>query len=135
MSREVISPSELNKFLEHAKPCLILDKLAGVSDYTKRWQCESWLKLGGRYVGHTHPLTNVTKEGITKWIEEVKEIEAVRGECRIEMDYEIGMQAYWSELVPLTEEERKEAEEWLEANPSKEGTTIKFRIPTTYCGE
>jgi len=127
----VVEPNDLAKFLEYTKPLLVLDKIVGTSPYVSRYMYESWLKNNGRYESSTHPLSDLTKEGLRKWIEEVEELEKTKGMSRIEMDVEMGMQAYWSEIVPLTEEERKEAEDWLEANPKKEGETIriKFRSP------
>ena len=131
----VVEPNDLAKFLEYTKPLLVLDKLVGTSPYVSRWQYESWLKNNGRYESFTHPLADLTKEGLRKWIEEVEELEKTKGLSRIEMDVEMGMQAYWSEIVPLTEEERTEAETWLRLHPYKEGTTIKFRVPISITKE
>lgn len=125
----VIEPDALAKFLEYTRPMLMLEKFEQTSPYASRWQYESWLKNNGRYESFAHPLADLTKEGLRKWIEEVEELEKTKGLSRIEMDVEMGMQAYWSEIAPLTEEERMEAEAWLRLHPSKEGERIKFRAP------
>ena len=130
----MIDTNTLAKFLEYTKPRLIFEKL-NISPYASRWQYESWLKNNGRYESYTHPLADLTKEGLRKWIEEVEELEKTKGLSRIEVDEEMGMQAYWSEIVPLTEEERMEAEEWLRLHPSKEGERIKFRAPINFIKE
>ena len=129
MSGTMSNTNTLAKFLEYTRPMLILEKFGQNSPYVSRWQYESWLKNNGRYESYTHPLSDLTKEGLRKWIEEVEELEKTKGLARIEMDVEMGMQAYWSEIVPLTEEERTEAETWLRLHPAREGERIKFRAP------
>ena len=117
----------ISKFLEHMKPMSLFDSIEKNS-YTTRHKFRMWLERGGKLYTHKHYLLDVSKAGLSAWIKEVEELEKERGESKIDLTHDGEMFAYWEELIPLTEEEREQATNWLANNPppSKDGP-IKFR--------
>jgi len=119
----------LRDFLEYCTPSLILEKFSKVRDpWTKRYYHQTRLERGHTVRLHQIDCYAADVEGVSSFIEAVKEEEKVRGECKIYMN-EDGMVAEWEEHTPLSPAEIKESEDWLAANLKQVEQKIKFRAP------
>ncbi len=101
-------------------------------DVFKRHKYERWVKPGAtNSTWNTITFENDDVDSLVEWASFLKQKEEELG-VKFKIDYpECGISggifAEYEVLTPVTEEQKLEAQEWLDANPKDPNATIKWR--------